>query len=1058
MSYLYAQGTCKGFNGDDYTISIIHNAAGTDLTTTFSLDGDGFVLTYESEEDQYLVPGIVHSRCTITTIWQPDEFTALNTMLSDLVDSEDGDFFLRVDRDSTLVWCGVLLIEQFRITEDSALRDLKLVASDAISLLKNVDYNDAGTMYTGYQTVYQLLQNVQEKTTTWAYLNSVLSANVRLAWAEDVVSIDDYTYTTHPPGTAFGGITRSRIGTSVWRRYEELTTKYVNCYEVLQSLCNTYQWRMYAYGGAWWFIPIRLQSELVYGKYLYFNGTTGDSYISGSWSYQISTRQKLTNWTIGYSPTAQLVRINRSTNQSARIIGAFNFANGTTLSDNGITYEGQDTASDTEFIRLGGKVYTTNTAITGLTNNERVARIVLRLLIQWDDGADVEYYSNTLATVNNGSVVTWLIETLGLNAQNDMTPVVMYNETSGSTLAYFFYHIETEEFLYDAGVDGERYTTFTIDIPLPTTSKTGLSITPEVRIHDRDGAYDSTLSAAVTATWSEFGVSSWASDDELRLLNDFDIIAETTTGRGEIDLGTTYIGGLSSAHGLIGVEVSSGLFGSSEEWVNQVDARARPINRLLVEEVLALNRKPAFIERGTITVQSGTYGLPIARFYDNDTGRYYTPMTWELNAGQGLLDVTLRSIGRNFDYITSDEGNPTRNPFLDEVPPQPTIKPGNFSVGYNQECEEIFNAWTSGTVIGAGTTLEAYYTTVLNGQGRYVEHQGDVPPSGYVIERVIYVKSDGLADHTSTSGWTSPAGLQPTASSSAGPTLKECWVAINGYLAKFSGSQNNFSFVISYEEVFAFTGILDSYPGAAAAYSLRKLDKDYTGYAIKVRESAGNTLADIGFDASGNLDTTALLNHTGPADGYVHTWYDQSGNGNNATQGTNANQPQIVLSGSVITENGKPAVQFDGSNDYFTKAFTLGNPVSHFVVAQVAATLDFIIDGYGGVNLNSLVSTSTNVMRLYNGTGLLQTYTAGTQSLFSSISRGADSLLAVNGNSAIQTIGTNSMNGVTLAAAGTLSSGYNLNGSIQEVILYGSDEASNRTGIESNINTYYSIY
>ena len=1057
MSYLYAQGTCKGFNGDDYTISIIHNAAGTDLTTTFSLDGDGFVLTYESEDDQYLVPGIVHSRCTITTIWQPDEFTALNTMLSDLVDSEDGDFFLRVDRDSTLVWCGVLLIEQFRITEDSALRDLKLVASDAISLLKNVDYNNAGTEYTGYQTVYQLLQNLQEKTTTWSYLNSVLSAHVRLAWAEDVVSIDDYTYTTHPPGTQFGGITRSRIGTSVWRRYEELGIKYVNCYEVLQSLCNTYQWRMYAYSGAWWFIPIRLQSELVYGKYLYFNGSTGDSYISGSWSYQTSARQKLTNWTIGYSPTAQVVRINRSTNQSASIIRAFNFDDGTTLSDNGITYEGQDTASDTEFIRLSGKVYTENSAIAGLTNNERVARIVLRLLIQWDDGADVEYYSNTLVTVNNGAVVTWLIETLGLNAQNDMTPVVMYNETSGSTLAYFFYHIETEEFLYDAGVDGERYTTFTVDIPLPTTSKTALSITPEVRIHNRDGVYDSTLNAAVTATWSSFAVNSWASDDELRLLSDFDIIAETTTGKGEIDLGTTYIGGLSSAHGRIGVEVSSGVFGSSEEWVNQVDARARPINKLLVEEVLALNRKPAFIERGTITVQSGSYGLPIVRFYDDDTGRYYTPMTWELNAGQGLIDVTLRSIGRNFDYITSDEGNPTRNPFLDDAPPQPSVKPGNVSVGYNLECEDIFNAWTSGAVIGSGKTLEAYYSTVLNGQGRYVEHQGDTPSAGTTIERVIYVKSDGLATHSPSSGWTSPAGLQPTpANASVGPTLKECWAAINGYLSKFSGSQNNFSFVISYEEVSAFTGILDSYPGAAAAYSLRKLDKDYTGYAIKVRESAGNTLADIGFDSNGDLDTTALLNHTGVASGYVHTWYDQSGNGNNAVQSTNANQPQIVSSGSVINENGLPAIKFDGSNDYFTKAFTLTNPVSHFVVAQVANINDFIIDGYGNANRNSLVSPSTNNMRLYNGAGIIQPYTAGNQSLFSSIVNSANSSLAVNGSNNTGTLGTNTMDGVTIGAAGNVS--LYLDGTIQEVILYGSDESSNRTGIESNINTYYTIY
>jgi hypothetical protein len=37
-------------------------------------------------------------------------------------------------------------------------------------------------------------------------------------------------------------------------------------------------------------------------------------------------------------------------------------------------------------------------------------------------------------------------------------------------------------------------------------------------------------------------------------------------------------------------------------------------------------------------------------------------------------------------------------------------------------------------------------------------------------------------------------------------------------------------------------------------------------------------------------------------------WYDQSGNSNDATQTTTANQPQIVSSGAVIVENGKPAV------------------------------------------------------------------------------------------------------------------------------------------------------
>lgn len=57
-------------------------------------------------------------------------------------------------------------------------------------------------------------------------------------------------------------------------------------------------------------------------------------------------------------------------------------------------------------------------------------------------------------------------------------------------------------------------------------------------------------------------------------------------------------------------------------------------------------------------------------------------------------------------------------------------------------------------------------------------------------------------------------------------------------------------------------------------------------------------------------------------DGFVTTWYDQSGNGNDATQTTAANQPRIVTNGSVVTEGTKPAIDFDGAN-YFLKTATL---------------------------------------------------------------------------------------------------------------------------------------
>lgn len=112
-----------------------------------------------------------------------------------------------------------------------------------------------------------------------------------------------------------------------------------------------------------------------------------------------------------------------------------------------------------------------------------------------------------------------------------------------------------------------------------------------------------------------------------------------------------------------------------------------------------------------------------------------------------------------------------------------------------------------------------------------------------------------------------------------------------------------------------FVGPLDEYSASlAAAYSLRRLLSSYEGSAIRVRESGADAEADIGFTADGEFDTTALLAHCGSNSGYVTKWYDQSGAGLDATQSTGANQPRIVNSGAVDTENTKPALVAGGSS------------------------------------------------------------------------------------------------------------------------------------------------
>jgi len=107
--------------------------------------------------------------------------------------------------------------------------------------------------------------------------------------------------------------------------------------------------------------------------------------------------------------------------------------------------------------------------------------------------------------------------------------------------------------------------------------------------------------------------------------------------------------------------------------------------------------------------------------------------------------------------------------------------------------------------------------------------------------------------------------------------------------------------------------LLDTYPNAKAAYSLRKLSSTYSGSIIRVRRSNDNTEQDIGLDGD-NLDTTALLSFVGSNSGYVTTWYNQAVEGSdNANNATAIYQPLIVLNGALQMVNGKPSL-FCGSN------------------------------------------------------------------------------------------------------------------------------------------------
>lgn len=262
--------------------------------------------------------------------------------------------------------------------------------------------------------------------------------------------------------------------------------------------------------------------------------------------------------------------------------------------------------------------------------------------------------------------------------------------------------------------------------------------------------------------------------------------------------------------------------------------------------------------------------------------------------------------------------------------------------------------------------------------------------------------------------------------------------------------------------------LLNLYPGAAAAYSLRLLNTNYTGSAIRVRRADDNEESDIGFRAGAGgkiIDTTTLESFSLGSDCFVTTWYDQSGNEYNCQQTADSAQPKIVSSGSTIMKNGKPVVQFDGGNDQLTNEFgtTYNQPTYSFLVHNFTsepAAYDGLIGSNG--TEHRLIMSGALTYTIQAGGALQYNEYSTDQSLVSYKIQQSDPKLFFNGTqqsvSGGSQIGTSGLQGLILGGISSGSNSGNTPIQIQEFVIYDSDQDDNRGDIEDNINNFYSIY
>jgi len=259
--------------------------------------------------------------------------------------------------------------------------------------------------------------------------------------------------------------------------------------------------------------------------------------------------------------------------------------------------------------------------------------------------------------------------------------------------------------------------------------------------------------------------------------------------------------------------------------------------------------------------------------------------------------------------------------------------------------------------------------------------------------------------------------------------------------------------------------LIEGYP-AAAAYSVRQLSKT-AQYSMEVRRDWDNASSSFGFTSNGDLDTGSLLafvtGSAGTGSGFVQTWYDQSGNNRHVTQSITSRQPQIINSGSILTQNSKPTIKHIGTTDLkLSTVLNLGT--THTMLGVVK------FDSYGKEFIGALTDQWSYAM--YNLGGQVDTEarqavgrtteTFGLNfALFQYYRNGTTTVSMYKNNNLLGgnsfTLNANT-NFEFESLSGEENDSYNFVGNMSEVIIYTTNQSSNRSIIESNINSYFNIY
>ena len=197
--------------------------------------------------------------------------------------------------------------------------------------------------------------------------------------------------------------------------------------------------------------------------------------------------------------------------------------------------------------------------------------------------------------------------------------------------------------------------------------------------------------------------------------------------------------------------------------------------------------------------------------------------------------------------------------------------------------------------------------------------------------------------------------------------------------------------------------------------------------------------------------------------GFVETWYDQSGNGEDMTQGTAGSQPSIVRNGGQVKDyNGNNSIDFvSGSTRVLDKSGTTTAKTCIVVLDEDSSgSSERAILGFSDSTSFMRLDTTTDLeVKAGGGTANYRAISADTTSLYFWYTNGTDEDKLFENNVEISDTLSYTPPNLPFTRIGARNSDADpYNSRITEVIAFAEDLSSDRTVLQDNVNNNYNIF